>query len=151
MIIDNVTKQEGKEFVQRTNIKTEKIVAVVAKNHFLTVVYAQNEIIEKPERKYFLELQITFCPLIYLGYKLSPYEPLKVSEDTPFWFLWSYFLDGFIFEVIFYLGHYLEHLSPDLYRKYHLLHHTSKADMAFSGYKIYKLQCMLAYPFHNFF
>lgn len=114
-VADLLTGQEGKDFKTRTTVPMEKILAVVAKNHVLTT--------------------LTFPLMIYIGYNwLSPYPALKVSEDSVLWFIWSYFLDGFIFEVIFWSGHYLEHLFPELYRDYHLLHHTTKSDVAFSGY-----------------
>ena len=41
---------------------------------------------------------------------------------------------GLMFEIAFFFGHYLEHVLPTAYRKYHLLHHTTKADTAISGY-----------------
>jgi sterol desaturase/sphingolipid hydroxylase (fatty acid hydroxylase superfamily) len=80
-----------------------------------------------------------FPPLAWIGYHiLSPFTALKVSDDSLIWMLWSYFINGFVYEVVFWVGHYLEHLSPDLYRKFHMLHHTTKADIALSGfYTIY--------------
>ena len=55
-----------------------------------------------------------------------------------------------MFELAFFTGHYLgedmfsinailtfiraEHVLPSCYRKFHLLHHTTKADTAVSGY-----------------
>ena len=71
----------------------------------------------------------------------------------------SCFICGLMFELTFFAGHYLgtkleilvqiigfflwlkvsqlwpkEHVFPNAYRKFHLLHHTTKADTAISGY-----------------
>jgi sterol desaturase/sphingolipid hydroxylase (fatty acid hydroxylase superfamily) len=75
-----------------------------------------------------------FPPSTWFGYNiLSPFTALKVSDDSLIWIFWSFFINGFVFEVVFWAGHYIQHLSPDLYRKFHLLHHTTKADIALSG------------------
>jgi hypothetical protein len=36
--LDNLTNQEGKKFVTRTSVPLNKIIPVVAKNHFLALV-----------------------------------------------------------------------------------------------------------------
>jgi sterol desaturase/sphingolipid hydroxylase (fatty acid hydroxylase superfamily) len=113
--LDFFTNQKGKTFVTRTSVPLKKMIPIVAKNHFLAM--------------------IVFPPLAWIGYHiLSPFPALKLSDDSLIWIIWSYFINGLVFEVVFWVGHYLEHLSPDLYRKFHLLHHTTKADIALSGY-----------------
>ena len=64
---------------------------------------------------------------------VSPFGPLPVAEDSLLWIALSYFAHGAIFELVFWSGYFLEHLVPALYRRFHLLHHTTKADIAFSG------------------
>lgn len=65
---------------------------------------------------------------------VSPYPPLPTSQDSVLWFFWSYFVNSFFYEILFYWGHYFEHLVPAWYRDYHLLHHTTKADYGLSGF-----------------
>ena len=61
-------------------------------------------------------------------------EPKSPYEETPMNIFASCIVCGLMFEIAFFFGHYLEHVLPTAYRKYHLLHHTTKADTAISGY-----------------
>lgn len=115
-VLDKVSGQEGKEFKTRTTVPIMKILAIVARNHMLTLVVAPFVIFN------------TYAMLSPSG------KMLDTAQDGIVWFLWSYFIDGMIYEAVFWSGHYLEHLSPKLYRDFHLLHHTTKSDLAFSGW-----------------
>ena len=97
----------------------------------------------------------------YLSNSLHNQSPPRApSEETVVNVLVSCIFCGFAFEIAFFACHYLEHVFPKVYAKigynirkvmqclrfhlvklkmfypakFHLLHHTTKADVALSGY-----------------
>lgn len=108
-------------------VTVKTIARVVLKNHILTLLLAP--------------------PLVYMIYKnCAAQPPLRTQEETFGWVAFSMFVLGGVFEVVFWLGHYMEHLSPFLYRHFHLLHHTTKADTSISGYYMTFLDYCLEGP-----
>ena len=80
-------------------------------------------------------LHLIICPIatvkLYEYYDVTPKLP---QEETVANIFVSCIVCGLAFELTFFLGHYTEHMFPAFYRKFHLLHHTTKADVALSGH-----------------
>ena len=115
LLLDTLSNEKGKLFKSRTVVPVVKIMKVVMRNHVFTLLLGP--------------------PAVYVTFQLfGNGKSTSTREETFTWLIWSIFVHGFIFEIIFWVCHYLEHLSPKLYKDYHLLHHTTKADLAFSGY-----------------
>jgi hypothetical protein len=143
VLVSTFYNENGKTFKQRTSVPLKTILSVVLRNHVLTVVcechttltiyYVQAFDISH-HIIYMHVLQLICPPAVVLYFKyVCPYQsPGKSQDETVLWFFLSYFIDGAVFEII-YTGHFSEHLFPSFYKNYHLLHHTSKADIAFSG------------------
>ena len=106
--------ESGKLYKQRTTISIWRMLPILIRNHLLHLI---------------------ICPIatvkLYEYYDVTPKLP---EEETLANMFISCIVCGLAFEVTFFLCHYTEHMFPALYRKFHLLHHTTKADVALSGY-----------------
>jgi len=114
LLLDTITNEKGKLYKQRTTISIWRMLPILIRNHFL---------------------HLLICPILtvklYEHFDIIPRAP---SEETVVNVLVSCIFCGFAFEVAFFFCHYLEHVFPKMYAKFHLLHHTTKADVALSGY-----------------
>jgi len=114
LALDHFTGERGKLYKKRTTISTWRIIPVVLRNHCVHLI---------------------FVPLIgNLIFDFFGTLPKAPEDETIVNILMSCIVCGLAFEVVFFSGHYLEHVFPKMYRKFHLLHHTTKADTAISGY-----------------
>lgn len=114
LALDNVTGEKGKIYKQRTTISTGRMIPIVIRNHLI---------------------HIALLPFVSNAiFDLFGTLPKKPEDETVLNVLLSCMICGLMFELTFFTGHYLEHVFPKAYRKFHLLHHTTKADTAISGY-----------------
>lgn len=114
LALDYITKEEGKLYKKRTTVPVRKMLPVLLRNHFV---------------------HLAVCPLLTVKlFDWAKMEPRAPEEETFVNVFISCVLCGLAFEVTFFFSHYLEHMFPSLYRNCHLLHHTTKADIALSGY-----------------
>merc|ERR1712176_1320756 len=80
-------------------------------------------------------LHVLICPVVTVQlFKYFNFTPKVPEEETVVNILVSCFFCGLMFELAFFTAHYLEHVFPKFYRSCHYLHHTTKADVALSGY-----------------
>jgi len=114
LALDHITGERGKLYKKRTTVSTSRMIPIVLRNHLIHLIV---------------------CPLVSnLIFDAFGTLPKKPEDETILNVLLSCFVCGLMFELTFFTGHYLEHVLPSWYRKFHLLHHTTKADTAISGY-----------------
>jgi len=114
LALDTYTGEEGKVYKRRTTISIPRMVPIILRNQLV---------------------HLAICPILTVKiFEYFDFVPRSPSEETIMNILISCFLCGAAFELAFFFCHYLEHMFPKLYRHAHLLHHTTKADVALSGY-----------------